>query len=203
VAGGQLLEAQVAPAAFFCAIALPAIGCLMLAQWRMAAKEGHLDGTRPHLLEVTHAGALDTAYLGHGTTYKEVRTTASEQAPVLERLDGEPEPIADSPFPIDTAPEPAGRVSGQPNRTASSGSQQTRLRRGRPRPERQLDPVLLWHRALQVREDLRDHLRLLDAGDVRKLPAAAGTALDLDAETQPTSLLPCHSVSDLPRPRCS
>jgi hypothetical protein len=35
---------------------------------------------------------------------------------------------------------------------------------------------------LQVREDLRDHLRLLDAGNDLRLPAAAGAVLDLDAE---------------------
>jgi len=38
LAGGQLLEAQVSPAAFFCAIALPVFGCMLLAQWRTAAR---------------------------------------------------------------------------------------------------------------------------------------------------------------------
>jgi AAHS family 4-hydroxybenzoate transporter-like MFS transporter len=38
LAGGQLLEADVAPAAFFCAIALPVVGCLILVQWRTAGR---------------------------------------------------------------------------------------------------------------------------------------------------------------------
>jgi hypothetical protein len=42
--------------------------------------------------------------------------------------------------------------------------------------------VLLLHRALQVREDLRDDQRLLDAGIDLELPAAVGAALDLDTE---------------------
>lgn len=57
------------------------------------------------------------------------------------------------------APTQARRVSGQPNRM-SSGSRQTRLHRWCPRPERQFGAVLLRRRALQVREDPRDHLWL-------------------------------------------
>jgi hypothetical protein len=38
----------------------------------------------------------------------------------------------------------------------------------------------LRRRALQVREDLRDDLRILDAGNDLELAAAAGAAVDLD-----------------------
>jgi hypothetical protein len=42
---------------------------------------------------------------------QEVQTTPPDQAPALERLDGEAKPIADSPFPIDAASEPARRTA--------------------------------------------------------------------------------------------
>ena len=44
--------------------------------------------------------------------------------------------------------------------------------------------MLLLRRALKVREDLRDDLRLLDAGHDREPAAARGTALDLDAKQE-------------------
>jgi hypothetical protein len=47
---------------------------------------------------------------------------------------------------------------------------------------RQLGAVLLRHDALQVREDLSDHLGLLDARKDPELAAAVRTALDLDTE---------------------
>jgi hypothetical protein len=63
---------------------------------------------------------------------------------------------------------------------SSSSSQQAGLRRRPPRPQRQLALGLLRCRALQVRQDLRNELRLLDAGDHLQLPAAARAALDLE-----------------------
>ena len=44
--------------------------------------------------------------------------------------------------------------------------------RRRPRPERQLGLPLIRGRILKVRQDLRDELRLLDAGNHLELPAA-------------------------------
>jgi hypothetical protein len=53
-----------------------------------------------------------------------------------------------------------------------SSKQAGLLRRG-PRTERQLGLVLLGTRIRQVREDLRNHLRLLDAGNDLELAATA------------------------------
>ena len=51
---------------------------------------------------------------------------------------------------------------------------------------------LLRHCALQVREDLRNELRLVDAGDDLELPTTAGTALDLDIEHSLQPSCPAH-----------
>ena len=45
-----------------------------------------------------------------------------------------------------------------------------------PRPKRQLGWILIRRRAFQVRQNLRDDLRLLDAGNHPELPAAACAA---------------------------
>jgi hypothetical protein len=47
----------------------------------------------------------------------------------------------------------------------SFGSNQTGLRRRRSGAERQLGLAVIRRRALQVRQNLRDDLRLLDAGN--------------------------------------
>jgi hypothetical protein len=52
----------------------------------------------------------------------------------------------------------------------------------RPRPERPLVLMQIRRRTLKVREDLRDDLRILDAGNDPEPAAAAGAGLDLDAE---------------------
>jgi hypothetical protein len=57
---------------------------------------------------------------------------------------------------------PTGSLTGPPDRYSSSSSQQTGLRRRPPRPNHQLALGLLRRRALQVRQDLRNELRLLD-----------------------------------------
>src|SRR5690606_31210814 len=90
------------------------------------------------------------------------------------------------------APAEAGRLTGQPNHPSPSSSNQARLPRRRPRPERQFGLVMLRRHALQVRQDLRDDLRLLDAGDDLELAAATGAALDLDAEHALQAPRPVH-----------
>jgi len=51
----------------------------------------------------------------------------------------------------------------------------------RPHSERPLALILLRRLALEVRQDPRDELGLLDAGDDPQRPAAADAGLDLDA----------------------
>src|SRR5271169_1066406 len=68
---------------------------------------------------------------------------------------------------------PTGSLTRQRNRYSSSSSQQAGLQRRPARPKRQLALILLRRSALQVRQDLRNELRLLDAGDDLQLPAAA------------------------------
>ena len=70
---------------------------------------------------------------------------------------------------------PSRRALRQQDCPSSVSSKQAGLLRRGPRAERQLGLVLLRRRVLQVREDLRDHLRLLDAGNDRQLAAAART----------------------------
>src|SRR5580692_6325461 len=78
------------------------------------------------------------------------------------------------------------------NRYSSSSSQQTGLRRRPPRHQRQLALGLLRRYGLQVRQYLRNKLRLLDAGDDLQLPAAARAALYLDTEHSLQPSCPAH-----------
>src|SRR5271167_4355955 len=87
---------------------------------------------------------------------------------------------------------PTGSLTRQRNRDSSSCSQQHGLYRRPARPERQLALILLRRSALQVRQDLRNQLRLLDAGDDLQLPAAARAALDLDTEHSLQPSCPAH-----------
>jgi hypothetical protein len=82
---------------------------------------------------------------------------------------------------------PTGSLTRQRNRDSSSCSQQPGLYRRPPRPERQLALILLRRCTLQVRQYLRNELRLLDAGDDLQLATAARAALDLYTE-QPATL---------------
>lgn len=73
----------------------------------------------------------------------------------------------------------------RPTRQASppsSTSRQGRLPRWRSHPERALDRVRRRGDALQMRQNLRDGLRLFDAGDDLELAASARAGLDLDAK---------------------
>src|SRR5271170_5137429 len=87
---------------------------------------------------------------------------------------------------------PTGSLTRQRNRDSSSCSQQHGLYRRPPRPERQLALILLRRCTLQVRQYLRNELRLLDAGDDLQLPAAARAALDLDTEHSLQPSCPAH-----------
>jgi hypothetical protein len=90
-------------------------------------------------------------------------------------------------------PAPAqGRVGGLRKRYSSSSSQQAGVHRRPPRPNRQLALGLLRHAALQVRQYLRNELRLLDAGDDLELPTTARTALDLHTEHSLQPSCPTH-----------
>jgi hypothetical protein len=62
----------------------------------------------------------------------------------------------------------------------------------RPRPERQLGLIMIRRRVLQVRQELRDDLRLLDAGDHLELVATARADADLDIEYALAALRPTH-----------
>jgi hypothetical protein len=62
----------------------------------------------------------------------------------------------------------------------------------RPAPERQFALGLLRRRALEVRQDLRNALRLLDAGDGRVLPTTACSALDPYTEHPLQTSKPAH-----------
>ncbi len=66
------------------------------------------------------------------------------------------------------APSPANGIA-----TQASSSQKARLYRRPSRAKRQLALGLLRHCALQVRQYLRNELRLLDAGDDLELPTTA------------------------------
>src|SRR5271170_4170213 len=79
---------------------------------------------------------------------------------------------------------PTGSLTRQRNRDSSSCSQQHGLYRRPPRPERQLALILLRRCTLQVRQYLRNELRLLDAGDDLQLATAARAALDLYTEAR-------------------
>src|SRR5271167_5016963 len=87
---------------------------------------------------------------------------------------------------------PTGSLTRQRNRDSSSCSQQHGLYRRPARPERRLALILLRRSALPVRQDLRNQLRLLDAGDDLQLPAAARAALDLYTEHSLQPSCPAH-----------
>src|ERR1700722_12597350 len=77
---------------------------------------------------------------------------------------------------------PTGSLTRQRNRDSPSCSQQPGLYRRPPRPERQRALILLRRFTLQLRQYLRNELRLLDAGDDLQLATAARAALDLYTE---------------------
>src|SRR5271154_3715613 len=85
---------------------------------------------------------------------------------------------------------PTGSLTRQRNRYSSSCSQQPGLYRRPARPERRLALILLRRSALQVRQDLRNQLRLLDAGDDLQLPAAAHTATSVYVVLK--GIIECH-----------
>src|ERR1700678_1078178 len=87
---------------------------------------------------------------------------------------------------------PTGSLTRQRNRDSSSCSQQPGLYRWPPRPERQLALILLRRCTLQVRQYLRNELRLLDAGDDLQLATAARAALDLYTEHSLQPSCPAH-----------
>jgi hypothetical protein len=80
-----------------------------------------------------------------------------------------------------TSGAPTGSLTRQRNRDSSSCSQQPGLYRRPPRPERQLALILLRRCTLQVRQYLRNELRLLDAGDDLQLATAARPSGENDA----------------------
>jgi hypothetical protein len=77
-------------------------------------------------------------------------------------------------------------------RHSFSSSPQPGRHRRRPRPERPLELFRLLRRALEVREDQRDDLEPLDAGDDPERAAAALAGVDLDAEHALEPLRPPH-----------
>jgi hypothetical protein len=87
---------------------------------------------------------------------------------------------------------PTGSLTRQRNRYSSSSSPQAGLHRRPPRHQRQLALGLLRRCALQVRQDLRNELRLLDAGDDLELSTTARAALDLYAEHSLQPSRPAH-----------
>ena len=61
-------------------------------------------------------------------------------------------------------------------------SDQPRLSRRRPRSEGQFGLMLIRRALLDVRQNPRNHFRLLDAGNHLELPATTTTGIDLDTE---------------------
>jgi hypothetical protein len=82
-------------------------------------------------------------------------------------------------------------------------SDQAPLHRGCQCPQRQLRRIRLRPRTPQGREDLRDELRLLNAGDDLEPTAAARTALDLNAEHALQAPRPAHRHVQTPTLRRS
>jgi hypothetical protein len=71
-------------------------------------------------------------------------------------------------------------------------SDQPGLSRRCPCPEGQLGLMLIRGRLLQMRQDPRNHLGLVDAGNHPELAAAADAQIDLDAEDALQALCPRH-----------
>src|SRR5690606_5920409 len=82
----------------------------------------------------------------------------------------------------------AGNTPGRP-------PQQAHLPRRRPRAERQLRLVVLRSGLLQVRKDLGNNRRLLDAGDDLQLAATAGTSLQSRCRTRASGAAPSSLAS--------
>jgi hypothetical protein len=76
------------------------------------------------------------------------------------------------------------RTGTSPRNSSTECYEKETWRQRRPRPEGQLGLPLIQSRHLKVRQDLRNDLRLLDAGDHLELPSQRAD-VDLEAEQRP------------------